>query len=160
VTDGSRNVVKLIHRVGEKSAAFSLADESSGTIAYLALLSPILKALSTDGTLCVDELDSSLHPKLTMELMRLFQVSPSNAQLIFTTHDTNLLSSSLLRRDEIWFTEKKTDGSSVLYPLTDFSPRQHENLEGGYLQGRYGAIPFLNPEGLAKLVGVNGETEN
>jgi AAA15 family ATPase/GTPase len=153
VTDGRRNVVKLTHQMGDNSRAFSLADESNGTIAYLALLGPVLKALEKGGTLCVDELASSLHPNLTIELMKMFQQSSSNAQLIFNTHDTNLLGGSLLRRDQIWFTEKKPDGSSSLYPLTDFSPRQHENLEGGYLQGRSGAVPFLNPEGLSKLVG-------
>jgi AAA15 family ATPase/GTPase len=85
--------------------------------------------------------------------MRLFNGPSTRAQLIFNTHDTNLLNGSLLRRDQIWFTEKKPDGSSSLYPLTDFSPRQHENLEGRYLQGRYGGVPFLNPDGLSKLVG-------
>jgi uncharacterized protein len=66
--------------------------------------------------------------------------------LLFTTHDSNLLSSGDLRRDEIWFTEKRDDGASVLYPLTDYSPRNQENLQRGYLQGRYGAIPFLNQD--------------
>ena len=72
----------------------------------------------------------------------------SGGQLIFTTHDTNLLGSLLgeppLRRDQVWFTEKDQAGRSHLYPLTDFHPRKEENLERGYLQGRYGAVPFLN----------------
>jgi hypothetical protein len=82
-------------------------------------------------------------------LIRLFNnpaTNPRGAQLIFNTHDTNLLSSGLLRRDQIWFTEKKDDGSSQLFPLSDFKPRRTENLENGYLQGRYGAIPFINPD--------------
>ena len=70
-----------------------------------------------------------------------------NAQIVFTTHDTNLLGTTIgeppLRRDQIWFTEKDKEGASKLYPLTDYKPRKSENLERGYLQGRYGAIPFL-----------------
>ena len=73
--------------------------------------------------------------------------NPKNAQLIFTTHDTNLLGpvdgEPTLRRDQVWFTEKDQDGATVLYPLTDYKPRKAENLERGYLQGRYGAIPYL-----------------
>jgi AAA15 family ATPase/GTPase len=96
---------------------------------------------------CVDELDASLHPLLAIHLIQLFgdkSLNPKGAQLIFNTHDTNLLSSGILRRDQIWFAEKKQDGSSQIYPLTDFKPRKEENLANGYLQGRYGAIPFLN----------------
>jgi hypothetical protein len=84
-----------------------------------------------------------------MELIRQFsdmKNNPASAQLIFNTHDTNLLSAGVLRRDQIWFTEKARDGASQLYPLTDFKPRKQENLENGYLQGRYGAIPFLNAD--------------
>jgi hypothetical protein len=73
--------------------------------------------------------------------------NPNNAQLLFATHDTNLLGTTVgepaLRRDQVWLTEKDDTGATVLYPLTDFQPRKAENLERGYLQGRYGAIPFL-----------------
>jgi AAA15 family ATPase/GTPase len=92
--------------------------------------------------------------------MRLFSspaTNPQSAQLIFNTHDTNLLSSGDLRRDQIWFTEKDPTGSSHLYPLTDFKPRRQENLENGYLQGRYGAIPFVHPDYLTGSSGGNGE---
>ena len=98
----------------------------------------------------VDELESSLHPNLAEHLVRQFNdpaTNPNNAQLIFSTHDTNLLGtlsgSPALRRDQIWLTEKDPTGASVLYPLTDFKPRQDENIERGYIQGRYGAIPYL-----------------
>jgi AAA15 family ATPase/GTPase len=74
-------------------------------------------------------------------------MNPNNAQLIFSTHDTNLLGSTVgepaLRRDQVWLTEKDPEGATELYPLTDYKPRKSENLERGYLQGRYGAIPFL-----------------
>ena len=83
-------------------------------------------------------------------IIRLFNSptsNPRNAQLLFTTHDTNLLGTTLgdppLRRDQVWFTEKDKEGATTLYPLTDFHPRKSENLERGYLQGRYGTIPFL-----------------
>jgi len=87
---------------------------------------------------------------LALELVRLFQHpvrNPKGTQLIFTTHDTNLLSPltgpPALRRDQVWFTEKSQDGATTLYPLSDFHPREGESLERGYLQGRYGAVPFL-----------------
>ena len=137
----------LKHRGAEgKNQTFSSRDESDGTTAYFTLLGPVLRALDAGGTLCIDELDASLHPLLALELLRLFSDNlrnPKSAQLIFNTHDTNLLDSSVLRRDQIWFTEKDHEGSTHLYPLTDFKPRKHENIERGYLQGRYGAVPFI-----------------
>jgi len=140
--------MRLLHRAGEDTVPFAEEDESAGTIAYLRALGPVLKALQEGGVLCIDELDASLHPLLAGQIVRLFNDASSNgegAQLIFNTHDATLLSRANLRRDQIWFTEKGRDGASHLYPLTDFKPRQKENLETGYLQGRYGAIPFLNP---------------
>jgi hypothetical protein len=96
---------------------------------------------------------------LALEILRLFndpKQNPHGAQLVFTTHDTNLLGNVLgeppLRRDQIWFTEKDQTGATQLYPLTDFHPLGEENHERGYLQGRYGAIPFLG-----KLVDSEGE---
>ena len=100
--------------------------------------------------MCVDELERSLHPALALEILRLFndpQRNSEGAQLIYTTHDTNMLGNVIggeaLRRDQIWFTEKDEGGATHLYPLTDFHPKKHENLERGYLQGRYGAFPFI-----------------
>jgi AAA15 family ATPase/GTPase len=123
--------------------------ESDGTLAYLALLGPAVDAIKNGTPLLIDELDASLHPLLAIQLLRLFNTPSSNpkgAQLIFNTHDTNLLSSGVLRRDQIWFTEKGNDATSHLYALSDFKPRRQENLQNGYLQGRYGAIPFINPD--------------
>jgi uncharacterized protein len=134
---------------GESQAELGIQDESDGTIAYFSLLGPVVKTLEIGGVLCVDELDSSLHPLLALELVRSFndrKRNPLGAQLIFNTHDTNLLDRSLLRRDQVWFTEKDSSGATHLYPLSDFKPRKDENLERGYLQGRYGAIPFLEPD--------------
>lgn len=132
--------------------------ESLGTQAWFALIGPILRALNDGGTLTIDEIDASLHPHLTSEILRIFSDpvrNPKQAQLLFTSHDTTLLGGMLgdrgLTRDQVWFTEKKTDGATVLYPLTDFSPRKAENLERGYLQGRYGAVPFLDGQVLEKV---------
>jgi|ERR1035438_3300974 hypothetical protein len=139
---------QFLHRIGDSTLPFREDQESKGTIAFLCLLAPVFGALAKGGVVCVDELDDSLHPLLAIEVIRQFSdtaSNPADAQLIFNTHDTNLLSASVLRRDQIWFTEKQPDGASQLYPLSDFKPRMHENLENGYLQGRYGAIPFLNP---------------
>ena len=142
-------VIRLLHRLGDTAVPFKMDQESDGTLAYLALLGPAVDAIKKGTPLLVDELDASLHPLLAIQLLRLFNTPASNpkgAQLIFNTHDTNLLSSGVLRRDQIWFTEKGTDATSHLYPLSDFKPRRQENLQNGYLQGRYGAIPFINPD--------------
>jgi uncharacterized protein len=152
--------VRLVHRLGDKDVLFEPDQESKGTVAYLSLLVPILIALQNGALLCVDELDASLHPLIALQLIRFFNRPASNrrsAQLIFNTHDTNLLSSGDIRRDQIWFTEKDPAGRSNLYPLTDFKPRRQENLENGYLQGRYGAIPFIHPDHLTGSAGGDGE---
>jgi len=148
----TRKIIRLTHRVGDRDIPFEAEQESNGTLTYLALIGPIVNALKSGSVLCVDELDASLHPHIAAQVMRLFNnpdANPRNAQLIFNTHDTNLLSSGVLRRDQVWFTEKDAAGSSHLYPLTDYKPRRQENLETGYLQGRYGAIPFIHPDFLA-----------
>jgi uncharacterized protein len=153
--------VHLVHRLGDSEIALPQDQESNGTLAYLSLLGRIVPLRGQGGLVCVDELDSSLHPHMATQLIRLF-VEASNtdhaAQLVFSTHNTNLLSADILRRDEIWFTEKRPAGNSQLYPLTDFIPRKDENLERGYLQGRYGAIPFLNPDCLAPFETEDAET--
>ncbi len=141
--------IELLHRINGRLLPFELEQESAGTAAYLALLGPLVEAIQWGSVLCVDELDSSLHALMAIEIMRLFEnrrQNPKRGQLIFNTHDTNLLNTGLLRRDQIWFTEKDAKGESHLYPLTDFKPRREENLESGYLQGRYGAIPFIHSE--------------
>ena len=139
--------VKFHHVTEHGKAVFDLMDESSGTRNLLLLTGPILDILNKGLTLVVDELDTSLHTLLVQALVRLFhqpEVNTGGAQLIFTTHDTSLLDAyGLFRRDQVWFVEKRPDQSSSLYPLLDFSPRKNEALERGYLQGRYGALPFL-----------------
>lgn len=144
--------VKFHHVTENGQAVFDLMDESSGTRNLLFLTGPILDILNKGLTLVVDELDTSLHTLLVQALVRLFhrpEVNTGGAQLIFTTHDTSLLDAyGLFRRDQIWFVERRPDQSSTLYPLLNFSPRKNEALERGYLQGRYGALPFLRSEAL------------
>jgi AAA15 family ATPase/GTPase len=126
-------------------------DESQGTNKYFALSAPILDTLEKGKTLFVDELDAKLHPNLVCKLVALFNsdiTNPKNAQLIFNTHDTNLLSSGLFRRDQIWFTEKNHYGAATLYSLADFKNiRKDDNYEKNYIAGKYGAIPFLGDFG-------------
>ena len=144
----------LKHQAKHGEISLPIERESQGTRAWLSLLEPFLDTLSNRGVLCIDELDASLHPHLAAEVIRIFQDpdrNPGGAQLIFNTHDTNLLGNLLserpiLHRDQVWFVEKDSEGASHLYPLTDFKPRKAENLERGYLQGRYGAIPFISAQ--------------
>lgn len=144
--------VRFHHITEHGKAVFDLMDESSGTRNLLFLTGPILDILNKGLTLVVDELDTSLHTLLVQALVRLFhrpEVNTAGAQLVFTTHDTSLLDAyGLFRRDQVWFVEKRPDQSSSLYPLLDFSPRKNEALERGYLQGRYGALPFLRSQAL------------
>ena len=124
---------------------FDFDEESDGTN-RLYELAPAFEQLINEKNVVyiIDELERSLHPILAKQLLKLYsEDSKSNSQLIFTTHESHLLDDSLLRRDEIWFTEKKPNGSSEFYPLSNFNPRGDKVLERGYLQGRYGGIPFL-----------------
>jgi uncharacterized protein len=112
----------------------------------LGIAGPLLDIIKRGSVLVIDELDRSLHPLIVRQIVQVFQSEATKgckAQLIFSTHDTSLLDSKLLRRDQIWLAEKKQDQSSRLVPLADFSPRKSEALEKGYLGGRYGGIPIL-----------------
>ena len=134
------------HSSGQNTAAFELFDESQGTQKLYSLAAPLFDVLEKGMVLVIDELDRSLHPLLVRKIINTFQNPELNrhgAQLIFTTHDTAQLGGPLLRRDQIWLTEKQQDQSSTLVPLADFSPRKGEALEKGYLAGRYGGVPIL-----------------
>lgn len=146
--------ILVTHKVYDKenisesqSYTLDLREESLGTIQMFEL-SPVLYYVFKNGiTFFVDEIDKSLHPMLARYIIKLFlnpEVNTNNAQLIANTHDTNLLDLNILRRDEIWFTERDyKNGKTTLYPLSDFSPRKDENIEKAYLLGRFGAIPFI-----------------
>ena len=125
----------------------SYEEESMGTQIIFCFIPFIMDALNNKRVVVVDELDRSLHPYLVEMIVQMFNdpdVNKNGAQLIFNTHDTNLLKLNILRRDQIWFTEKDDNtGISDLYPLSDFSVRKMENIERGYMLGRYGAVPFI-----------------
>lgn len=134
-------------------AQFSMeGDESSGTNKYFALSGPIIDTLENGKVLFIDELDAKLHPLLVLKIIDLFnnkETNRNNAQLVFNTHDTNLLKHSNFRRDQIWFAEKNMYGAVTLYSLADFITddgkkiRKEEDFEKNYIEGKYGAIPFL-----------------
>lgn len=158
--------LKSIHRGanGEK-VSFAIEDESSGTQRLVHLLPALYDLKFSERVYVIDELDRKLHPLLTRNLLKNFLESDAcnRGQLIFTTHETNLLDQELLRRDEIWFVEKdNASGKAVTYPLSDFDIRHDLKLEKGYLNGRFGAIPFFsgsNPFGGKKTCGVNDKKE-
>ena len=137
--------VELGHQSREGKPVYLALDlESAGTRRLLLVLSLAYRALDKGTLLVLDELDASLHTLAVVEVLKLFcssETNPKGAQLIATTHDTNLMDASVLRRDQLWFTAKDADGATHLYPLTDIRTRGGDNFEKGYLQGRYGAVP-------------------
>lgn len=138
--------IEMGHRGSEGNLYWWPLDrESDGTQQLLSLLRSWYGLLRKGSLVWVDELDDSLHPLISRQLLKLLGSSAcvnKSGQLIFTTHDTTLLDRTVLRRDQIFFTEKAS-GATKLYSLIDYAPRRDEALQKGYLAGRYGAIPFL-----------------
>ena len=130
-----------------KTVDFELFEESDGTqriIDILPMLFPLFLPKQDNKIFCIDEIDRSLHPHLTKKIIEFYLNSRTeNNQLIITTHESSLLDQNLLRKDEIWFVEKAKSGESHVYSLEEFNPRTEIDIEKGYLQGRFGAIPFL-----------------
>ena len=143
---GERLLVSRVttpHANGDGHMTFFPEEESDGTRRVLDFL-PLWHALFTqDTTVVIDEIGRSLHPNLVVQLLRIFLEGSTRGQLLFTTHDANLLQRDLLRRDEIWLMEKDQKGSSALGPLTDFKIRDDLDLRRGYLNGRFGGVPEL-----------------
>lgn len=133
-----------------KMKTFDLGFESDGTQKLLALAAPIIDTLESGNVLIIDELDNSLHTELVEAIIKLFNSSKTNqnnAQLIFTTHDTNLLNQKLFRRDQIWFTQKSVLGQSELYSLVEYGKGKTRDdlvLEKNYLDGKFGATPHIS----------------
>jgi len=129
-----------------KKVALDFDDESNGTRKLFSFIGPWIDSLENGDVLLIDELHDNFHPLMVKFLIEMFHnknINTSRAQLIFTTHETSVLNQDTLRRDQIWFCEKQNK-ATTLYPLTDFSPRKGvEDLEKGYLSGRYGALPFF-----------------
>lgn len=122
------------------------SNESEGTVKYFQLAYPIIDALDNGKRLVIDEIDSKMHPKLTSKIIELFnsrETNPNHAQLIFTIHDTNILSARILRRDQVWFAQKDTYGATRLYSLADYKVRNNASFEKEYLEGKYGGTPII-----------------
>lgn len=125
---------------------FRFQDESLGTRSLISLLVSVFQVLKEGGVFVVDELESSLHTLLSLKVVELFnskKVNSKGAQLVFTTHETQLLNFEGFRKDEIWLTEKCLNGRTSVCPLSDYSIPKRSNVRNGYLDGRFGAIPFL-----------------
>ena len=145
-------IVSTIHQLidsegNQKQYTLLLGQESMGTQRFFSRIGLWMEAMKLGAVLVVDEIEASMHPLLTRHLIEMIQdkaINQNHAQLIFTTHDTGLLDLTLLRRDQIWFAEKDENTMQTdIYALTEFSPRKQENVAKGYLQGRYGAVPFI-----------------
>ena len=144
---GQAQSVQVIHHdAAGHHVELELDEESDGTQKMFALAGPWVDVLEKGHVVVVDELHDNLHPMLVRYLVERFHDSEldSDAQLIFSTHDTSILSQDVFRRDQIWFCERNARHETELIPLSDFKPRKGiENLERSYLAGRYGAVPYL-----------------
>ena len=145
-----KGFVKTVHKkfdIGGNATATEIFDldehESEGTKKLFAFASLFQSAMKIGQTVVIDELDARLHPLLTLSILQLFNNNIQKAQLIFTTHDTNLLSNKTFRRDQVWFTEKDKYGSTDLYSLVEYKVRNDASYEKNYIAGKYGAIPFI-----------------
>ena len=145
VEDGVQKISQMMFRqFGENgfSKDMDIQAQSDGTVRLLSLVPALYGAMKSAETVLIDELDHSIHPHLVREIVRYFSSQETNGQLIFTTHQTCLLNQDFLRTDEVWLVEKKY-GSSHMYSLNDYKIHNTINVENGYMEGRYGAIPFI-----------------
>jgi len=139
----------LNNQFDNKFEVFNFDSESEGTKKIFNLLGILLDTLNNDKILIIDELDSRLHPLLTREIVKLFHSDNNSSQLVFATHDTNLLDKNIFRRDQIWFTEKDIYGATHLYSLAEYKlnnskVRNDASYEKDYILGYYGAIPYVS----------------
>ncbi len=156
----SQKRARLVHRAAEERVPLDFIAESEGTRTWFQLIGPVLSVLQSGSLLLFDELDASLHPTLSAQLIRLFHdpaTNPNGAQLIFTSHDTSLLNH--LNRDEVWLTEKVDTGATRLGALAEFAGervRKSQNLENAYLHGRFGALPDVDQTDFLRALGLIG----
>jgi hypothetical protein len=163
----ARYELQFRHAGKESSVLLPLRSESDGTLSWARTLQVLLPTLATGSVAVIDELDASLHPELAAEVIRIFQdpeVNRRRAQLLFACHDVTMLGANfgtpLLDRDQVWFAEKDQTGATELYPLAELAPRKGENLERGYLAGRYGATPGFSPGELGRVLRTLTSDEN
>ncbi|MEX2411876.1 MAG: ATP-binding protein [Candidatus Paceibacterota bacterium] len=132
------------HAGDQKGEKFYIDDESDGTKRLLDYIPAFEAILEKEVVFLIDEIERSIHPLIIKELLKKFSKQENTkGQIIFTTHETHLLDQEIFRRDEIWFTEKNNDGATHLYPLSKFKVHHTKNIERGYINGRFGAVPFL-----------------
>ena len=148
VNEDGKIIVKSlkIGHIGKnnKQVLFDLDEESDGTVRLLDFVPAFKSVISNKKVFVIDEIERSIHPLLIKELVQKFSLDEkTKGQMIFTTHESNLLDQDFFRLDEIWFTEKNKDGSTDLYSLNDFKEHKTIDIKKGYLNGRYGSIPFL-----------------
>ena len=164
--DGSdKNTVKfrqinaLYNSAAGDNVTLPLHEESDGSRQLLNLLPALYKLKMAGGVFVIDEIERSMHPILARKFIEYFLKAArgSNSQIIFTTHESTLLDLDILRRDGIWFAEKNEAGATQLYSLADFKVRNDLRIDKGYLQGRFGAIPFLG--GIDHLIEETSRTE-
>ncbi|HEY9809328.1 MAG TPA: ATP-binding protein [Halomicronema sp.] len=160
----TQKAIKTVHKKYDSEGkptgleVFDIDSESEGTKKLFALAGPIFETLKNGEILLIDELDSKLHPLITSAIISLFnsnETNPKNAQLIFITHDTNILTNKIFRKDQIWFTEKDKQGATHLFSLVEYKLKNEDSFESDYIRGRYGAIPFIGD--LRQLIGKPNE---
>ena len=144
------------HDIDGQPVLFNSTQESLGTRRLFRLLAPLYQVLTDGSVAVVDEFSASMHPTMVRALVKLFhtpKINANNAQLIFAGHDATLLNRGIFRRDQVWFAEKDSFGATDLYSLQDIKGiRADESFEKGYLQGKYGGIPFLTDFDFPELI--------
>ncbi len=153
-----KKVATLHYNNVNNKILFEISEESDGTRRLLDIIPALYNILRKDITIVIDEIDQSIHPVLLYNLIKkIMNAENTKGQLIFTTHEANLLDLTIFRQDEIWFAEKNKSNSTELYSLGDFRPRNDLDIKKGYLKGRFGAIPFIAD--LKKLKWTENEEE-
>jgi uncharacterized protein len=150
--------VTLRHSMGGTGVEFDLGEESEGTQKFLKLL-PMFLPKYHNKVFLADEFEASLHPNLTQFFIRNFLTNSRSrgSQLIFTTHETSLIDTKILRRDEIWFAQKDIDHSSRIFSLAEYKPRNDVSLEKNYLQGLYEGVPVLDESIMDETISPEGD---
>jgi AAA15 family ATPase/GTPase len=143
---------QTFHRVNKNVPLDLISEESKGTQVLFFLMLAVIDIVKNNKILLIDEIENSLHSKIVEYIIELFHISNS-AQIIFTTHNTNLLNLNKLRKDQIYFVNKKEDGSSDLYSLFDYKDfRDNMDLEKAYLQGRFDAVPYIDNSAIRSII--------
>ncbi len=138
--------VEFMHMINNRAVKLGIYEESLGTQSLFAMLGPIFDILQNGKVAVIDEIERSLHPNIVKFIVKLFSSrhNVNNAQLIFSTHATCLLDNNIFRKDQVYFCEKEPNKSTKLHSLLEFDIRQDANFEKAYLEGRFGAIPFID----------------